>query len=77
MRKMLLLFALVFTVMGNAWAQRIITGTVTDEGGEPLIGASVFAKGTTLGTVTDIDGTYSLQVSAEVTTLVFSTSVRL
>jgi TonB-linked SusC/RagA family outer membrane protein len=72
MRKMLLLFALVFTVMGNAWAQRIITGTVTDEGGEPLIGASVFAKGTTLGTVTDIDGTYSLQVSAEVTTLVFS-----
>ncbi|MBK8652696.1 MAG: TonB-dependent receptor [Haliscomenobacter sp.] len=72
MRKMLLLFALVFTVMGNAWAQRIITGTVTDEGGEPLIGASVFAKGTTLGTVTDIDGTYSLQVSAEVTILVFS-----
>ncbi len=72
MRKMLLLFALVFAVMGNAWAQRIITGTVTDEGGEPLIGASVFAKGTTVGTVTDVDGTYSLQIPAEATTLVFS-----
>ena len=72
MRKMLLLFALVFAAMGNAWAQRIITGTVTDQGGEPLIGATVFAKGTTIGTVTDVDGTYSLQVSAEVTTLVFS-----
>ncbi|MBK7475701.1 MAG: TonB-dependent receptor [Haliscomenobacter sp.] len=72
MRKMLLLFALVFTVMGNAWAQRIITGTVTDVGGESLIGASVFAKGTTVGTVTDVDGTYSLQIPAGVTTLVFS-----
>jgi TonB-linked SusC/RagA family outer membrane protein len=53
-------------------AQRTITGTVTDDSGETLIGASVLVKGTTSGTVTDIDGTYSLDVPAGEQTLVFS-----
>ncbi|MEY4107175.1 MAG: hypothetical protein RL181_1517 [Bacteroidota bacterium] len=72
MRKCVLLLVLFFTVVGSAWAQRTITGKVTDTGGEPLIGASILAKGTTVGTVTDLDGAYSLSVPAGVATLVFS-----
>jgi TonB-dependent SusC/RagA subfamily outer membrane receptor len=40
----------------------LIRGRVTDENGEPLIGASVLVKGTSSGTVTDIDGYYSLVI---------------
>lgn len=40
-----------------------ITGVVTDDTGEPLIGASLLVMGTTTGTVTDIDGKYSLEIS--------------
>lgn len=43
--------------------RRIVKGTVTDDSGEPLIGVSVLVKGTTVGTITDIDGNYSLEVS--------------
>jgi hypothetical protein len=39
---------------------RRITGMVVDAGGEPIIGANVIEKGTTNGTVTDIDGNFSL-----------------
>ena len=39
-----------------------ISGTITDDSGEALIGASVLIKGTTIGTVTDIDGSYILNV---------------
>lgn len=41
----------------------IITGIVKDEKGEPIIGANVVEKGTTNGTVTDIDGKYSLEIA--------------
>lgn len=37
-----------------------ITGTVTDQNGEPIIGANVVVKGTTNGTITDMDGRYTL-----------------
>lgn len=40
--------------------RRTVTGTVADVNGEPLNGATVLVKGTTIGTVTDIDGQYSL-----------------
>ena len=54
-------------------AQRSISGTVTDaETGEPLIGASVLAQGTTTGTVTDFDGTYTLDVPEGASVLEFS-----
>lgn len=40
-----------------------VTGTVTDERGEPIIGANIMEKGTTNGVITDIDGNFSLSVS--------------
>ena len=55
-----------------ALAQRItVTGTVTDEYGEPVIGGSVVAQGNTTGTATDIDGNFTISVDAN-GTLVFS-----
>lgn len=41
---------------------KTITGVIKDERGEPVIGANIIVKGTTNGTVTDIDGRYTLQV---------------
>ncbi|MEL6356773.1 MAG: SusC/RagA family TonB-linked outer membrane protein, partial [Bacteroidota bacterium] len=41
---------------------RIVRGTITSEEGEPLIGATVSVKGSTTGTVTDIDGSFSISV---------------
>lgn len=49
-----------------------VTGTVLDQTEEPLIGVSVLAEGAKIGTVTDIDGNFSLQVPSPKTTLVFS-----
>ncbi|NHE56653.1 SusC/RagA family TonB-linked outer membrane protein [Cyclobacterium plantarum] len=48
-----------------------VSGTVKDDSGDPLPGASVTVAGTTLGTVTDIDGKYTLEVD-ENATLIFS-----
>jgi TonB-linked SusC/RagA family outer membrane protein len=52
--------------------QKIITGKVTDTNGEPIIGATILIKGTSQGTVTDMDGNYTLQNVPEDGTLVFS-----
>ncbi|MDR2474475.1 MAG: SusC/RagA family TonB-linked outer membrane protein, partial [Bacteroidales bacterium] len=43
-----------------AFAQKQVSGSVTDAGGEPLAGASVMEKGTTNGSMTDIDGKFTL-----------------
>ena len=42
--------------------QKRITGIVTDPNGDPIIGANVVEKGTTNGTITDLDGKFSLTV---------------
>ena len=42
-----------------------ITGTVTGESGEPLIGATVVVKGTTTGAVTDLDGAYTIEAGPD------------
>src|SRR6056297_2535102 len=49
-----------------------INGKVTDQKGEPLPGVTVLVKETQVGTVTDVDGNYSLDVPAQRDTLVFS-----
>ncbi len=62
------------TVLGNAIVQqkiKDITGIVTDAKGEPIIGANVLEKGSTNGTITDIDGRFSLSVPNK-STLVIS-----
>lgn len=53
-------------------AGRTITGKVTDDGGEPLIGATVQATASGAGTTTDVNGNYSLTLPAGAETLVFS-----
>ena len=56
-RHMLCLVALLLGTTSLAFAQNIVTGTVVDKDG-PLMGASVHVKGTTNGTITDMDGQY-------------------
>ncbi len=51
----------------NQHNNRKITGTITDERGEPIIGANVMEKGTTNGTITDVDGNFSLSVNERAT----------
>lgn len=63
MKGRLLMLLVCFSLsMGLVWAQTsTVTGiVVSDEDGEPVVGASVLVKGTTLGTVTDIDGKFSI-----------------
>lgn len=61
-RLWMLIFYLVIGI-STVGAQTRLTGKVTDSNGEPLIGASVFVKGNAgMGTVSDIDGNYILQV---------------
>ncbi len=71
--KQKLLFMLCFLALSNfAFAQRTISGTVTDDSGETLVGASVVATGTASGTVTDLDGKYKLEIPEGVIELTFS-----
>ncbi|MDR1718472.1 MAG: TonB-dependent receptor [Prevotella sp.] len=59
----LLILTLFFTLHLSAQNKKTITGTILDEKGESIIGASVAVKGTTNGTITDIDGKFSLNVN--------------
>lgn len=67
-----LMFLCLLFLAATASAQFTATGTVTDPTGEPLIGVSIILKGTTRGTVTDIDGVYSLSINEPSATLIFS-----
>lgn len=51
---------------------RVITGTVKDQEGVPMVGVTVMLKGTSKGTITDIDGNYSIEVPDNAETLAFS-----
>ena len=60
-------------VIGEAYAQsQTITGVVKDQTGEPLIGVNVMEKGTTNGSITDVDGKYSLTVNGSKAIVTFS-----
>lgn len=68
-----LCLALAAMVSFAAAAQgKSVSGTVLDQNGEPVIGATVMVKGTTNGTATDFDGAYALKNVAENATLTFS-----
>lgn len=60
-----LMFALLFFCSSQLYAQqkRTITGTVTESNGDPVIGASVMVKGTSVGTSTNLDGQFTLSIS--------------
>ncbi|MEB2776993.1 SusC/RagA family TonB-linked outer membrane protein [Algoriphagus sp. D3-2-R+10] len=74
MKKILLLGLSLFLVSALAFAQgRRVTGIVSSgEDGEPIPGATVLVKGTSVGTATDIDGKYELNIPADGSVLVFS-----
>lgn len=57
-----LVFLLAFTLSAYAQNTRTVTGTVMDDLGEPIIGAAVKVVDSPVGTVTDIDGKFSLSV---------------
>ncbi len=64
-----LMVGLLFSVGLNA--QTItVSGVVSDPSGEPLIGASILAQGTTVGTSTNIDGEYTINVAPDATLVV-------
>jgi TonB-dependent starch-binding outer membrane protein SusC len=74
MKKVLLGFALSFLTIVSVLAQsKTITGRVTSaEEPQGVPGASVVVKGTTQGTITNLDGTYSISVPQDASVLVFS-----
>ena len=61
-KHLLCLLMLMLSATGVAWSQITVTGTIEDADG-PLIGASVLVKGTTVGTVTDFDGNYTIEAN--------------
>lgn len=67
----LVLFLLVGMTSVFAQKQVNVSGRITDELNEPMIGVSVLEKGTTNGVITDLDGNYTLSVN-EGSTIVFS-----
>ena len=71
LRPFVLFMALFLMNVSWAFAQLTVTGRVQSKSGEPLIGVNVVEKGTTNGTVTDLDGNYSLRTEKG-KTLVFS-----
>ena len=68
----LLFLALMAVTSTIAMAQGNVSGKVVDTTGEPIIGASVVVKATSVGTVTDLDGNYAIQNVPQNATLVFS-----
>ena len=71
MKKIFTLLFLAALSLG-LYAQKQVSGVVVYENGEPVIGASVQAKGTTLGTISDYDGKFEMEVPETVKTLVVS-----
>lgn len=71
MKKILTLLFLAALSVG-LYAEKQVSGVVVDANGEPVIGASIQAKGTTQGTISDYEGKFEMEVSESVKTLVVS-----
>src|SRR5689334_13098128 len=72
MRKLYLLLVGIVFFAAQALAQRTVTGKVTDEKGNAMPNVSVVVRGTTTGTTTKDDGSYSIVIPANARALVFS-----
>jgi TonB-linked SusC/RagA family outer membrane protein len=73
MRKHIAFAIAILLLSGQLLAQnRTITGKVTDDKGNPIPNVSVIIKGTNTGTVTKVDGTYSISIPSTAKSLVFS-----
>ncbi|MBR1630428.1 MAG: SusC/RagA family TonB-linked outer membrane protein, partial [Paludibacteraceae bacterium] len=72
MKRIYLIICLLAGSLTTAFAQIIVRGTVVDDQNEPLIGVNVVVKGTSKGTITDMDGKFSLQINKNSDILVFS-----
>ncbi|MFC2137134.1 SusC/RagA family TonB-linked outer membrane protein [Bacteroidota bacterium] len=72
MKRYVIFFILLFFIKGQLLAQVKISGQVVDESGIPLPGVNVIIKGTTQGTVTDLDGNYTIENVPDDGILVFS-----
>ena len=72
MKKLLLFLSVLLLACGQVWAQsQTISGTVLNANDEePVIGAAVQAKGTTKGTITDVDGKFEIEVEPGATLVV-------
>ena len=61
LRFVLMTFASLVLSIGAVWAQNVnVKGTITDQNGEPVVGAGVFVAGSSTGVATDLDGNYSI-----------------
>ena len=69
-RSILMVLMFLVTSLAVSAQNRTITGQITGGDNEPLIGASVVVKGTTKGSVTDIDGKFSLEAPENATLVV-------
>ncbi|RYY62397.1 MAG: SusC/RagA family TonB-linked outer membrane protein, partial [Chitinophagaceae bacterium] len=72
MRKLLAGLTAILLFTGQLLAQKTISGTVTDEKGEPIQGVSILVKGTNTGTTSKPDGTYTLTAPSNAKVLIFS-----
>ena len=72
-RKLFSLLLILISIPAFLHAQNVITGVVTESSsGDPLPGVNVLVEGTSIGTITDIEGKFSLQVEDPEAVLVFS-----
>ncbi len=69
-RKLFMFLTLFLTGIGILTAQTQVRGTVVDEAGIPIIGATIQVKGTAQGTVTDLDGQFTLTAPANGTLVI-------
>ena len=71
-RKMLGALLCAFICLSGVYAQRVVSGTITDNTGESMPGVSIVLTGSTTGTITNLDGTYQISVPSDNTVLEYS-----
>ncbi|MEQ9425216.1 MAG: TonB-dependent receptor [Cyclobacteriaceae bacterium] len=75
MRSINSILCIIFLLQVPVFAQTSISGKVTDENNDPLVGVNIKVKNKLIGTVTDVDGSYSLKVESSPPFIIAFTSV--